>query len=188
MSDNIFCDTSSWNIIKGNWSYNSTDCSLRNTDSGSGNIVWFGSADGLTPNSNYIHDTFNLTVTMSIHSGYGAGLIFRTGESSTTNTEGPTYYVGCYPNIDRIQFGTIDDGWNTKQKVTATIDYDTMYTLAIHAAGNIYNVYLDGTLVMKDINGEELSYGSFGVRTYEAPTTFYSLKYYPMRSSARSSL
>ena len=181
--DNIFCNTSSWNIIKGNWTYNSTDCSLKNTDSGDGNIVWFGSADGLTPGSNYIHDTFNLTVTMSIHSGNTAGLMFRTGESSTTNNEGPSYYVGLNPGISstssgrQLQFGAMDDGWSEQHTVTTTIEYDTVYTLAIHAAGDIYNVYFNGTLLMENITRTEFSTGSIGVRTWMAPTTFYSLQY-----------
>ena len=58
------CDTDSWNEIKGSWTYEAEDCSLQNTDSGAGNIVWFGSADGLTPDSNYDDDTFELTATL----------------------------------------------------------------------------------------------------------------------------
>ena len=164
---------------------------MENTDSDWGNIVWFGSADGLTPDSNYIHDTFNLTVTMSIHSGSIAGLMFRTGESSTSNNEGPSYFVGLDPSEDLLKWGVMVDGWYLKHLATVTSDYDTAYTLSIHASGSIYNVYLDGALVMENIDGTEFSTGSFGVRTWMAPTTFYSVKYYPMepsRSSVRSSL
>ena len=180
----MFCDTSSWNIIKGNWTYSATDCSLRNSDSGSGNIVWFGSDDGLIPNSSFIDDTFTLTVTMSLQSGSNAGLIFRTEESSTINNEGPTYYVGINTN-DAVVFGTMDDGWSLKHSasVSSGIDYDTVYTLSVHAAGIAYDVYLNGTLVMADIIRTEFSGGSFGVRTYEAPATFYSLEYEGMCST-----
>ena len=175
--ENLFCDSSSWNIIKGNWKYDPKDCVLQNTDSGAGNIVWFGSADGHTPSSQYIHDEFTLTVTFSLQSGSNAGLIFRTGESSTTNDEGPSYYLAVEANVDKVFLGTMDDGWKLRNSADSTIDYDTEYTLSVHAAGDIYNVYLDGVLVMKDITRTEFSGGSFGVRTYLTPATFYSLAY-----------
>lgn len=179
--ENLLCDASSWNIIKGDWTYNPSDCSLQNTDSAAGNIVWFGSEDGLIPNSDYIHDTFTLTTTMSLQSGTwapNAGLIFRTGESSTTNDEGPTYYVGIY-DVNEVSFGTMDDGWSKKHTaaISSGIDYDTVYTLSVHAAGDVYNVYLDGILVMADITRTEFDGGSFGLRTYYAATIFYSLEY-----------
>ena len=180
-TDNLFCDTASWNIIKGDWIYDPADCSLQNSDSGSGNIVWLGSDDGLIPNSDFIDDTFTLTVTMSLQSGSNAGLIFRTEETSTINNEGPTYYVGISSN-DSVVFGTMDDGWNLRHiaAVPSGIDYDTVYTLSVHAKGIVYDVYLNGTLVMADIIGTEFSGGSFGVRTFKAPATFYSLEYQSM--------
>ena len=189
-SGNLFCDSSLWNIIGGNWKYNSTDCSLHDTGSVCGNIVWFGSADGLTPSSQYIHEEFILTTKFSLQSGESqqvsfsnAGLIFRTGESSSTNNEGPTYYVGLNAEKDQVQFGTMDDGWSLKHYTGSTIDYDTVYTLSVHAAGDIYNVYLDGVLVMEDISRTEFSGGSFGVRTCLVPATFYSLTYERMCST-----
>ena len=174
---NELCDISSWNVIKGQWNYDSTTCNLENTDSDDGNIVWFGSADGLTFDPNYSDDTFLLSTTMAIHSGYDAGLIFRTQESSTTNNEGPTYFLGLYPSSDSIKFGTMNDGWNVKHMVSvSSIEYDVAYTLTVHAVGDMYTIYFDGELVM-DVLRSEFSTGSIGLRTFRAPTTFYSLKY-----------
>ena len=171
------CDAGSWEIIKGNWTYDGSDCSLENTDSGAGNIVWFGSDHGLTPDDAFVHESFLLTVTMEVHSGQDSGVIFRTEESSTTNNEGPTYYVGLYPASDTVKFGTMDDGWSTEHSASVALEYDTMYTLAIMGSRDLYTVYLDGEAVLENIDGEQGFVGSIGLRTFLAPTTYHTLSY-----------
>ena len=39
---NELCNNASWNRIKGQWSYNHTNCCLENTDQRNGASVWFG--------------------------------------------------------------------------------------------------------------------------------------------------
>ena len=88
---NELCDTASYSVIKGTWTADEDECALKNSNSGAGNIVWFGSADGLSPDTRFVDNAFVLTAEIEIHSGNDAGIMFRTGESSITNDEGPTY-------------------------------------------------------------------------------------------------
>lgn len=178
-SDNILCDTDSWNEIQGNWAFDSIHCAIENTNGGCGDIVWFGSEDGLTPDPNYDHSVFELTATMEIaDGGYDAGLMFRSGESSTMNDEGPTYYIGMYPGTGYVVFGTIDNGWSPKHSAYVPgLAYDTVHTLSIHGSGIVYDVYIDGVAVLTDITRNEFSFGSIGMRTCGAPATYYSLTY-----------
>lgn len=166
-------------MIKGNWTYDSTDCSLENNDSETGNVIWFGSEDGLTPNNDFVHETFNLTVTMAVHSGDRAGLLFRTQKSSTIDREGPTYTAFLRFEQERMCFrvyknGSIED---LSKATTVYLDHDSVYTLTVHAAADIYNFYVNGTLVMADINRTYYDGGSFAVMTEDAIATFYSLEY-----------
>ena len=176
---NILCDSDAWSTIKGEWTYDDDDCTFENTDSRCGNIVWLGSDDGLTYDEDYDCDTFELTAVIEIDSGCSgdAGLMFRTGEASTTNDEGPTYYVGLYPGDDKVVFGTMDDGWSAKHTSYIDIDTDSLYTLTITGAGDTYSVYVDGIAVLEDIERTEFSSGSIGLRTYKAPSTYQSLSY-----------
>jgi len=174
---NLLCDTDSYSTIKGQWSYDDSDCLLENTDSASGNIVWFGSADGLTPDDSFDGDSFTMTATVEIHSGQDAGIMFRTGESSTRNNEGPTYYVGLYPSSDKVVFGTMDDGWSAKHTASLPLEYDHIYTLSVEASGDLYSVYVNDVRVLADITRTEFGSGSIGLRTYKAPATYHSLSY-----------
>jgi hypothetical protein len=174
---NLLCDTDSYNTIKGQWSYDDSDCSLENTDSASGNIVWFGSADGLTPDDSFDADSFTMTASLEVHSGNNAGILFRTGESSTTNDEGPTYYVGLKIASDEVRFGTMDDGWSNKHTASLPLEYDHIYTLSVEASGNLYSVYVNDVRVLADITRTEFGSGSIGLRTYNAPATYHSLSY-----------
>lgn len=174
---NLLCDTDSYSTIKGQWSYDDSDCSLENTDSGAGNIVWFGSADGLTPDDSFDDDSFTMEALMEVHSGGDAGIMLRTGESSTRNNEGPTYYVGLYPSSDKVKFGTMDDGWSAKHTASVALEYDQIYTLSVEASGDLYSVYIDDVLVLADITRTEFGSGSIGLRTYGAPATYHSLSY-----------
>jgi len=174
---NILCDSSAWNIIKGQWSFDESDCSIQNTDSGAGNIVWFGSADGLTPDDSYDDEEFELTVVMEQVSGGDAGILFRTGESSTKNDEGPSYYIGLYPGSNRVVFGTLNDGWSAKHSASVGMSWNTEYTLKVIGHGNSYTVYLNGQEILSGITRTEFSSGSIGLRSYHSPCTYHSMTY-----------
>lgn len=150
---------------------------MKNTNKDDGNIVWLGSADGLTPDANYDCNTFELSVTLEIHSGESSGVMFRTGECSTTVAEGPAYYVGLLPDDDKVVFGAMDDGWTKKHSASVSLKCDKQYTLTIQGTGNLYCVYIDGTAVLEDVESTEFSSGSIGLMTYNAPTTYHSVSY-----------
>lgn len=170
-------ESDSRSTIKGTWYYNESCSSILNSDSGDGNIVWFGSDDGLTPNDEYDKTSFNLSTTLEIHSGQDAGLMFRCGEASTTNNGGPAYYVGLYPASDTVVFGTLDNGWSAKHSESCSLSYNTKYDLKVQAEGDYYTVYVDGTPIIQNVERTEFSSGSVGLRTYRAPTTYYSMTF-----------
>jgi len=192
VSDNLLCDTDSWNVMKGDWNHDPEDCSLQNTDSGAGNIVWFGSADGLTPDSNYDDDTFELTATLEIAPGGNAGLMFRTGKL-TINDEGPTYgdtyYVNLFPGNNMTIFSTVYDGYWDAERVKhvkrVELEYNTLITLSILGSGDVYTVYVDGVKSWT-YTRTEFSSGSIGLRTYTSSisglVTYYSLTYTTLTS------
>merc|ERR1719229_439877 len=109
--------------------------------------------------------------------GDNAGLMFRTGECSTKNEAGPSYYVGLYPDDNKVKFGTMDDGLNCGDTASISLSYGTRYTLAVHGSGDTYTVYLDGLPVLEDITKTAFSTGSIGLRTYKAPSTFHSVHF-----------
>ena len=174
---NLLCNTDLWSTIKGEWTIDDDECTFENTDSRCGNIVWLGSDDGLTPDEDYDCDTFELSITLEIASGYDAGAIFRTGECSTSNSEGQTYYLGLSPDDDEVVFSTMDDGWTEDYSASVSLSFETEYTLTISGSGDSYSVYVDGTALLEDIELTDFSSGSIGLRTYKAPTTFSSVSF-----------
>jgi len=175
---NVLCDTDSWETIKGDWTIDDDECTFENTNSACGNIVWLGSDDGLTPDEDYDCDTFELNVTLSIDSGYDSGVLFRTGECSTSNSEGETYYVGLSPDDDEVVFSTMDDGWTEQYSEGVSLCYGKDYTLSIQGSGDSYSVYVDGTAVLEEVEVTDFSSGSIGLRTYQAPTTYSSVSFF----------
>ena len=179
ISANDLCDISSWNEIKGDWDFDLTDCSLENTNSANGNNVWFGSADGLTPNTDFVHNSFRLDVSMQIHSGNYAGVLIRSVSSSTSVwDEGPSYYVALKRSNNVVRLGILNDGDAAIWAVTSSgINTDTVYNVSVRVLGNLYTVYLDGQLMFELCQTGLTAVGTIGLFTYNCPTTFYSLAY-----------
>ena len=183
--NNELCNNGSWNDIKGQWSYNSTDCSIRNTNAKLGNSVWFGSADGTKPLSQYCHESFRMSLMLAVHSGDGkAGLLFRTGKVSTVWNEGPTYFVRIKASNNKISIKSFDNGvWDHGTFPVDSIQLNTTYNLTLVARANLYDVYLDGDLVVRDHNlTEYTNYSHLGIGLYSHMTnsSFYSLMYEPV--------
>ena len=98
LSYNLLCDTHRISEIKGDWDYNSDDCSWTSADYGPGDIIWFGDSNGVTPDSamnNLTGGSFNSTLTLSVTDCDGnncnAGLLFHAKNVSTTNNGGYQY-------------------------------------------------------------------------------------------------
>ena len=178
---NILCDTDSWETIKGDWTIDDDECTMENTNSACGNIVWLGSSDGLTPDEDYDCDTFELNVTLEIASGYDSGVLFRSGEVSTVNSEGETYYVGLSIDDSEVVFSTMDDDessdWEEQCSASTSLSYGEEYTLGIQGSGDSYSVFVDGTAVL-ECDATSFSSGSIGLRTYKAPTTYSAMSFF----------
>ena len=174
---NEICNNALWTIVGGDWEFDSADCSLQATAfPESNNLIWLGSADGMTPNNDYSDENFNLTVTMSTpDQGGNAGIVFRMGASDDV------YYLNLLPWFDYVRLGVKHkwNGWfsSTENVSVSSIESNTVYTLAVHATGTSYEVYLDGELVMDGVVMSELTNGSIGLATSYSKTTFYSVEY-----------
>ena len=174
---NELCNNASWNILDGDWKFSATDCSVQAWDwPVSRNLMWFGSADGLTPNNLYIDDRFNLTVTLSIPTQQGgAGIVFR----MNSRKEEDYYFLHITGHGNFARLGRWSTAyWEPIENVSvSSIDSNTTYTLAVHATGSSYDIYFDGELIMDGIQLSELRGGSIGLQTSFSQATFYSLEY-----------
>eukprot|EP01084_Bolivina_argentea_P190810 327787_1 len=178
-ANNILCLNNSWSIVKGNWTI-SANCMLQNIDSAAGNIVWFGDANGLIPDTYYSLDhrfTMSCIFKLNSNSGYDAGIIFRASQQSDVNDQGSNYYVGLNTKSNIVVFGEQSSSWNLLKSFPKSINYNTVYNLTVIASYSIYNIYINDTLVMKNIYAPNLETGSIGLRTYYATSTYYSLTY-----------
>ena len=160
---NQLCDTSSWNIIQGN-------CTVINTEGSDQNILCFGSADGLTPDTRFAHQSFRISATFEMHSGNQVGILFRTGECSTVNQEGLSYYVRLKLSNTKVQLGTFDDGWlKYIEYETSNLSVGTLYDLTVVGKGNLYSMYLDDVLLIRDFEMTEFTdfnHLSFGIGSW----------------------
>jgi len=177
--ENLLCERDLLTVIKGEWTADCGSCSMENSDSRCGNVVWIGSDDGRTPDTDFDCDCFELTVVLEIESGGDdAGVMFRTAECPETNNAGPTYYVGLDPGADDVIFGSMDDGWT--ELYSATVDklcFDKEYTLSIRGCGDTYSVFVDGEAVLENVKATDFSSGSIGLRTYKAPSKYHHLSF-----------
>ena len=177
--DNILCNTNDWNIISGTWIYNETSCSIDNTNKGSGYQVWFGSADGKTPNTNYSFNSFVMEAIFSINTYYGgdAGICFRAINVSAINNHGESYYIGLYPEFDYVIFDKFYGGnyYSLYKSYDHTFNASVKYNLTVQAIETVYNVWLDGIQIFTDKQLTDYTTGSVGLRNHELPATYYSI-------------
>merc|ERR1712130_794240 len=203
-STNALCDQEAWNIMKGDWSYNEDECILYQSESGINDLIWFGSEDGLIPNNEFDHESFELTVTMSIESRSGSpaysasGFFFRSTQSLAV-PQGPDYWIMVYPKQNRLVFsqmnaakageGDIDDLWIKlgEKDLPFDVEYGHIYTIKVMASADYkYTISItnDDGNYWYTIYGQkylkDLKFGSIGLRTLNVPTTFYSVNYMPL--------
>ena len=172
---NYLCDTDRLNIIKGTWVFNSTDCSITNTDEAAGNVIWFGDFSGLSPDSTFnTLNSFTATLTLSITNGTGnSGLFFRAQTVSTINDGGQQYYFG-FGVTPIVYLGLMNNGWTALDSANIPLYYNIPYDFTVVANGTHYKTYIFTTLIFEQELTEYTS-GSFALRTYFAQTKFWSL-------------
>ena len=182
--ENILCNNNIWSTIKGTWIWSknsSGSCSVSNSDSGAGNVIWIGSNDGLIPNSTYNNKSFIFEISLSI-SGNVGGVLFRANTVSATNNGGQQYWYGIGADQNRVYFGKFDDDWTQLYvNYLNQIEYNREYTLKIESFnhnninnnfGYFYNFYLDNNLIISNIAFNDYIFGSFALRTYNTPTIY----------------
>ena len=186
-TDNLLCLNESWNVIEGNWTYDPSVCKLTalNTNN-SENIVWFGSADGQIYNAEYDNDSFIIKSVFEIKSGETAGLIFRAAKEVAAE-ERSNYYVGLQSKMDDgLVFVEQNDYSLQIDAATFNLTYNTIYELKVIASGPFYSVFINNSnasLIDVSFANESIEYiaswsfGSIGIRTYNASAIFHSLSY-----------
>ena len=178
-------NTDGLNVIRGSWDWSLSSetglCSVSNTNRAAGNLLWFGSFNGESPDPVYSARNFiySAIITLSDTCNNDGGLIFRAASVSSINTGGQQYYLHINNNSNYVGFGKINDGFTLLHFNRVGIDSNRPYELMLVAEGSIYNVYLDGDLVLSDIIQDEYMTGSVGLRTFNCRSTFSSVTYIP---------
>ena len=180
-STNLLCQTERLSAIKGNW-VNNSDCSWINTDGdGYGDVLWFGDSTGLIPDSSMNNlssftATLSLTILNCTRQNCNAGLLFHAKNVSVENDKGYQYVYFINSETYAAQFATIFNIWDWIEYGTTipSFSFNKTYQLKIISNGSIHSFYLNNTKVFDNYNLCELQKGSFGLRTFFAPTIFHS--------------
>ena len=105
-------------------------------------------------------------------SGQNAGISFRmesTPDPAPDNS-GQMYYAGIFS--DCVQLGTLTGSWTLLSSVDGTFNEGTFYTLQVSLSGSTIDVSVDGTVYVSNLVDSTLTFGSFGLRTWEAGATY----------------
>ena len=175
--NNELCNNDSWSIIKGTWTFYEAGCTLYNTNSDAGNVIWFGSENGITFDNDYNLNSFilELSLTFPNDPNFDAGILFRAINVSSVNDGGSQYYFGI--GADKVQISKFNDGYtllHANTDIVATAH--TLYTLKILANGTHYDFYVNDELIVENYALNDYKIGSFGIRTFHQPTIFHYLK------------
>ena len=148
--------------------------------------IWLGSADGTIPYfsfDNAVSDSFGIEVIFEIMQGgtaHNAGIMLYVGAVSTALNSGPNYYLGINPEINRVFFGYQNNGsWDQMIGEPYDSDFNQIYKITLSTKGSYHNVSINDTMVIhdQDFYDNKLSFGSIGLRTFNANATYYSLKF-----------
>ena len=181
ISDNLLCETERISRIAGEWVSNS-DCSWNSTEDRRGSIIWFGDDNGNIPDSSLNNlISFTLTLNLSIDScsinsiNCNGGLVFHAKNVSDENDRGYYYVFLINFQATRIQIASVFNEWSwIEDYVPPSLSLNTIYQLKIISNGLTHSFYFNNTKIYEhDLC--DLQNGSFGLRTFLAPTVFYSL-------------
>ena len=181
---NELCDESKWNIIGGSWTYNAINCSVSSSTTAVSQRLWFGSADGLTPNNDYDDEGFTLTVAVRLDSGCNQQmwLLFRTSYMDIDDiwgNYGYRYGMILYDGMERLSVVRDRGDYSERQTiankyVTSGFTIGNIYTLSIIGDGDTYHFYLDGELMIGPLTLTNVTSGTIGIWTYGCPSTWLS--------------
>eukprot|EP01084_Bolivina_argentea_P138842 244350_1 len=99
-SINEFVNIDKWNVIKGTWTYNVSDCSITHIGTNTmdqGDRIWLGTANGSEPDHNYEYESFILESSFIITSDDildKVGYTFRSqNQHPITSSQGGDFYL-----------------------------------------------------------------------------------------------
>ena len=194
-AENYLCDTTILSRIRGDWSFDQTDCSWYSSSWDYQNILWFGDSSGTIPYEKFNSLTsftmrVNFTITDSCASGSVGngriGVYFRARNTSDTGTwRGQQYYFGIHLNdIARIMIsnnGGTELYWvSLVNTFNTTFDDSKQYSFTIiskynHSIkSNTYDFYLDQLKIFENIVLDDYLFGSFALITNLCRTYFNS--------------
>lgn len=126
--------------------------------------------------NNYSNFIFQSDV--KVESTYGvATLVFRAGSSVYSS-----YGLSIDPNMDKIRFFRFSDGY-TIASYTTTINTGTTYNLKIVAEGNIFNIYLNGNLIISNQTDSTFTSGRVGLNVYNGTAYFQNVNLYEFKTN-----
>eukprot|EP01083_Nonionella_stella_P191937 709977_1 len=178
-ANNELCNTDRWKVIHGSWSQNPSTCALTNDVAGAASKVWFGSAAGITPDPLYVDLSFTLRVVIEITSGTDAGIMIRTTAAEGTLDKGPNYFIGLNPDLDKMVFGSQNNGWGLMSNPTAVNHQNFVYELKVITSRDYCDVYLNDTLIINGLYAPNWQTGTIGLRSQNTVTTYHKLVYEP---------
>lgn len=107
---------------------------------------------------------------------------------------GQSYSFAIYAARDpnEVKLGLFNDGWtelllkDTDDPDSVAIEFDTIYDIKIEARRNLYSFYINDSLIWENVELNDYSLGSVGLRTYFQPATFSYFSIEPMMNVSNS--
>eukprot|EP01084_Bolivina_argentea_P176496 305417_1 len=172
---NYFCDGSNrLTAVRGSWVFDDTSCSIQQVSSSyQGAQIWLGNNDPTSLKwTNYQIET-EITITNS--DADGAGILFRS-QSLASNRDDTASTYSVQIGLTRIALHRFHPSSATLLKsVTFSMSLNKAYKLKVDVTGSTFTIYVDNKYKMS-YSDVTYSYGSIGLRTYQARTTFSNLK------------
>ena len=174
-NNNILCtEYDKMSAYTGTWTFSKTDNNTCNvTQTAHGNMyLWFGSADGSTPDADYSDDAFIVETSVVIYSGRNVGILYRGVSLSSSQF----YYFDVDPDWDEVHSWSCC--WHNLFRVSQAFNYGELYKLKLEADGEYYNFSVNGVMYQKNFHiSGGFTTGSIGLISHESVSTFYSLNY-----------
>ena len=157
-----------WATAKGDWAEQDGDILASTNEEIGGAVTWIGERDW----RNYdVQVRMRLDTDEQGEGGHDGGFIFRSTEVSDVNNGGAHYYLGLYPEQNRVSLGIMDGQWKPFANEDQDIETDRWYELRVRARGASLRIFLDGEEIIETQDNIYLE-GSIGLRTFLSKTSY----------------
>lgn len=128
--------------------------------------------------SPYNYSNFIFQSDVKITSTYGvATLVLRAGTSVYSS-----YGLNIDPNMDTVRLFRFSDNYTIASYPTV-INTDTVYNIKVEAEGNVFNVYLNGSLIISNMIDSTFSSGRVGLNVYNGTAYFQNVNLYEFKTN-----